>query len=175
MKFEYYNKYINYQTKTHRRDLTPLFANKQIFKNLIIDLVTPFKKPTKIVSIDALGFILGAASANYLKIGFVTIRKENKLFCKKNKIYSTQIKDYSNKIKILEMNKDLITKKDKILIIDDWIETGAQIKGAIKLIKKTGCEIIGISCFGVYKNKSTNKLFKEYKINYILEVEIYDD
>jgi len=172
MNFNYYNKFINYETTTHRRDLTPLFSNKKVFQNLIKDLTSPYKnKVSKVVSIDSLGFILGAASANELNTGFATIRKENKLFCKTNIIYSTTVKDYSCTNKKLEINKNLLNEKDKILIIDDWIETGAQINGAIKIIKKFNCKIIGIACFGIYINKNTKNLLKKYNINYIHKVE----
>lgn len=165
MKFKYYGKLIN--TKTNRRcDVTPLFENPIVFNNLIKDLVKPFKKVSfnKIVAIDALGFILGGAIAIKLKKSLVIIRKEGKLPNLKEDLVNISFKDYTNKYKSFEMIKNSIKSEDKILLVDEWIETGAQIKAAIALIEQLGGNVIGISSIYSEKNSSTDILFTKYNL-----------
>ena len=168
MKYEYYEKYINKKTKG-RYDVTPLFANPKIFSNLITDLIKPFKamKFNKIIGIDALGFVLGSAIAYKLKKGFVPVRKAGKLPGIKGTVIRTSFVDYTKKKKIFEVNKCSVKKGDRVLIVDEWIETGSQAKAAIKLIEKQGGEVIGISALNAEKRPETKILFEKYNLKAI--------
>lgn len=161
MKYAYYDKYINKKTKI-RYDVTPIFGNPKVFSNLVNDLIKPFRKTKfdKIVGLDALGFIIGGAISNKLKIGFVPVRKGEKLPGLKK--IKTSFIDYTKKKKTFEMNKGSIKKGDKILIVDEWIETGSQVKAAIKLIEKQGGKVIGISAIAAHKEPKTKILFERY-------------
>jgi len=151
MNYKYYERCINKKT-IGRYDVTPLFVDKRVFHNLILDMIKPFKNQrfNKIVGLDALGFILGSAIAIKLKKGFVTIRKGGKLPAKKG-IEKISFLDYDKKTKKIEINKSSIKRGDKILISDEWIETGAQVKAAIKLIENNGAKVIGITTVGLQK------------------------
>ena len=65
---------------------------------------------------------------------------------------------------LLEMG---LKKGDKILIVDEWIETGTQMKASIKLIEELGGIIIGISTLCSHKNKQTQILFEKYNLKAI--------
>lgn len=161
MNYFYYDKFIDKKT-TGRRDLTPIFYNAKIFKKLINDMSKPFKeqKIDKIVAIDAMGFVLGSAMALKLKTGLVTARKGGKL--PGFELLKEKFTDYSGKEKELVINKNSINRGDKILIVDDWIETGNQMKITIKLIEEQKGEIIGISCFAIEKKKETEIFLNKY-------------
>ena len=60
------------------------------------------------------------------------------------------------------MNETLINAGDRVLIVDDWIETGGQVKGIIKLLEKQGAEIIGISALGFNQTKRTKSISDSY-------------
>ena len=67
------------------------------------------------------------------------MRKENKLPAEK---YSVNFKlEYGNST--LEIHKDSIGPKEKIIIVDDLIATGGTSKAAAKLVEKCGGEIAG--------------------------------
>lgn len=165
MKFKYYSKLINTKTKG-RCDVTPLFENPVVFNNLIKDLIKPFKNVnfSKIVALDALGFVLGGAIALKLKKSLVLIRKEGKLPNLEEDLIKLEFEDYTKKEKSFEINKNSIKSGDKIILVDEWIETGAQMKAAIELIEKLGGKIIGISSIQADKNNSTDILFKKYNL-----------
>ncbi|PLW80637.1 adenine phosphoribosyltransferase [Candidatus Woesearchaeota archaeon] len=167
MDFEYYDKYINKNT-IGRYDVTPIFENYEVFSNLLNDLIKPFKDRdiefNKIVGLDALGFIIGGALAQKEKVGFVPIRKGGKLPGVKDSIIADSFIDYSNDSKSFEINKSSIKEGDKIIIVDEWIETGTQVKSAIKLIEKLKGEIVGITTLNADKNKNIEELNKKYLI-----------
>jgi adenine phosphoribosyltransferase len=127
MKFEYYDKFINKRT-IGRYDVTPLFKDPKVFANLISDLIKLFKKDSfdVIVGIDALGFIIGGAMAHKLKKGLVLVRKGGKLPAIGGTIIRTSFRDYTKTKKTLEMNLGSIKKNERVLIVDEWIETGSQ-------------------------------------------------
>ena len=63
------------------RDITTLLVNPVAF-GLAIDRLVERYKPMhidKVAGIEARGFIIGSALASHLKLGFVPIRKTNKL------------------------------------------------------------------------------------------------
>ena len=163
MNYKYYSKFINKKTKG-RYDVTPIFKNPKVFSNLTTDLIKPFKKVkfNKIASLDALGFIIGGVISNKLKVGFVPIRKGGNLPGIKGTLIKIHFTDYTKKRKSLEMNKSSIKKGDRVLIVDEWIETGSQIKAAIKLIEQQSGKVVGITTLNAEKNPKTRILFEKY-------------
>ncbi|RMG78907.1 MAG: adenine phosphoribosyltransferase [Bacteroidetes bacterium] len=169
MEYEYYNQFINKKTKG-RYDVTPIFENPEVFSNLLNDLIAPFKDANfdKIAGLDALGFVIGGALAQKMNKGFICIRKGGKLPGINDTVLKTSsFVDYTNTSKSFEINKSSIKKGEKILLVDEWIETGAQMKAAVKLIKELGGKIIGISSLCSHKNKQTEILFNKYNLKAI--------
>jgi len=164
MDYEYYDNYINKETRV-RRDITPIFEHPKVFSNLLEDLFEPFKDSdiNKIIGLDALGFIIGSALSQKHQISFVPIRKGGKL--PSDEIIKSTFVDYTSTTKSFEINTNSINKKDRILIVDDCIETGAQMISAIKLIEKLEGTIVGISVICSYKNSKTRELFDKYNCN----------
>mgnify|MGYP001811683770 FL=1 len=94
-----------------------------------------------VAGIEARGFILGGAIADRLGCGFIPIRKKGKLPGK------TIGQDYTLEygVDAIEIHEDAIEKGQRILIVDDLIATGGTAEAAIKLVRQTGCEIVGAS------------------------------
>jgi len=170
MKYEYYEKHINKKTNG-RYDLTTLFENKRVFSNLINDIIKPFenKKIDKIAGLDAIGFIIGGAVAQKTNKGFLAVRKGGKLPGIKGTVKRAHFTDYTKTRKSIEINKASIKKGDRILLVDEWIETGAQMKSAAKLIESLGGHVVGISVLAAEKNKNTKLLFEKYTLKAIKE------
>ena len=92
--------------------------------------------------IDALGFILGAAIAVRLKKGFVPIRKGGKLPVQTD---VARFVDYTGQEKSLELRVGAIQPRTRVLVVDEWVETGAQVRAAIELLEKQGGVVIGVA------------------------------
>ena len=94
---------------------------------------------TVIVGPESRGFIFGCPVAANLKIGFVPIRKPNKL----PREVITESYDLEYGSNTLCMHADAVKKGDKVLIIDDLLATGGTIGATVDLIKSQGAEVVG--------------------------------
>ena len=123
------------------RDITPLMANGEVFK-AACDELTDFArelKATVIVGPEARGFIFGCPIANNLEIGFIPVRKPNKL--PRETVQVSYDLEYGKNT--LCMHKDSIKKGDRVLIIDDLLATGGTIKAASEIVEKLGGVVVG--------------------------------
>ncbi len=122
-------------------DISTLIVNKEAFASSLDHLEKLFNEFQfdTIAAIDARGFIFGSALANKLNLGFMMIRKKNKL--PGNKISFDYDLEYGKDT--LEININITGKK--FLIIDDLLATGGTANAAVKLIEKAGGNV---SCFG---------------------------
>jgi adenine phosphoribosyltransferase len=108
-----------------------------------------------------LGFVFGSRVAQELNVGLVLFRKEGKIPVEKKTV---SFVDYTKIPKKFEVVSDVITPGDKILIVDEWSETGSQLKAAISLVKQCGGIVTGISCFNVDTPVKKDKELLDYKI-----------
>ncbi len=156
-----YLKLIDTDTQGVRSDVSPLFRDFEATQKLVQDLIAPFLdlNVTHVAGIDALGFILGALVARELEAGFVLIRKGDKLPVP---TFSREYISSSGHFKRLELRKDAVQKGDRVLIVDDWIETGAQMKSALGLFEQTEAEVVGMAAICIEQNKKTEKLRTQY-------------
>ena len=91
-----------------------------------------------VVGIEARGFIVGAALAYKLGAGVVLVRKPGKLPSKTFK--ETYTLEYGEDT--LEIHQDSISKGQRVLIADDLLATGGTAEAVVKLLKKTGAELV---------------------------------
>ena len=116
------------------RDITTLSKDPVGFRVTINEFVHRYTaaKIDKIAAIEARGFIIGAALAFQLGVGFVPIRKKGKLPDK------TIGHDYELEYGVdrVEMHVDAVSKGDRVLVVDDLIATGGTAEAAVKLIEK---------------------------------------
>tara|TARA_B100001094_G_C17665365_1_gene546175 strand:- start:87 stop:614 length:528 start_codon:yes stop_codon:yes gene_type:complete len=148
-------------------DITTLFENITTF-NYIIELLFEryvTEKIDKVVGIEARGFMLGAALAYKLNVGFVPIRKKGKLPYKT--ISETYSLEYGEDT--VEIHIDAIKKNQNILLVDDLIATGGTANASTKLIKnldgitKECCFIIDLPELGG-SNELKQKGFNVFSI-----------
>jgi adenine phosphoribosyltransferase len=123
------------------KDLTTLFKDREAFA-FVIDALTDKCKQlnaTKIVGIEARGFILAPTVAYKLGLGFVPIRKPGKLPYKTEQVsYELEYGEDSVHIHI-----DSFDKGERVVIIDDLLATGGTAAAACKLVEKLGAKVLG--------------------------------
>jgi adenine phosphoribosyltransferase len=123
------------------KDVTPLFANPNLFGRAIADIVEAFRdqRITKVVGIEARGFPLGAPIALSMGVGFIPARKPGKL--PQKTISERYTFDYGNDE--LHLHLDSIKKGDRVLIVDDVLATGGTATAVEKLVNRLGGEVVG--------------------------------
>ncbi len=114
----------------------PMLNNPKAFQ-LIIDLLAQryiTKNISAVVGLESRGFILGAALACKLGVGFVPVRKPGKL---PGAIYSVNYqKEYGSDTLVIA--QDALQKDQRVIVIDDLIATGGSARAAIELIRLAG-------------------------------------
>jgi adenine phosphoribosyltransferase len=122
------------------RDITTLLKDPVGFRVTINELANRYKgmEIDRVAGIEARGFILGAALAFQLGLGFVPIRKKGKLPAE------TIGHDYALEYGTdrIEMHRDAVAPGDRLLLVDDLIATGGTAEAACKLIQNMGGEVI---------------------------------
>uniref|UniRef100_A0A8C5PGZ6 adenine phosphoribosyltransferase n=1 Tax=Leptobrachium leishanense TaxID=445787 RepID=A0A8C5PGZ6_9ANUR len=143
-------------------DPSRLYCHQQALQDCIHDLLQPFKTDyiDLVVGIDAMGFILGAAIASRLGKGFLAIRKAGHLCVEtKDQTYV----DYSGREKLLEVRTDTITPGLRILLVDQWIETGGTMQAAIKLVENQGGVVVGVAAICIEDSIGGKWVRERYK------------
>ncbi len=123
------------------KDITPILRDGVTFDRVLAALEAYARnRGVEIVAgIESRGFIFGAAVAARLEVGFIPIRKKDKLPWKTVK--QTYTLEYGKDS--VEMHKDAVTKGQRVLIVDDLLATGGTMMGAAKLVEKVGGVVAG--------------------------------
>ena len=152
------------------QDITSITDNKLLFKEVINEIAKYVKKNkfTKIAAVEARGFIFGSAVSYKTEIPFVPIRKKGKL---PGKVIKQKYKlEYGTDE--IQIHRNSINEKDKVLVIDDLIATGGTAFASANLINK--CKVKSIEFFFIIDLKNiggSQKLGEKYKLSSILEAE----
>ena len=123
------------------RDITTLIKNKDAFKNCIDQMSEMIKKLNydKIASIESRGFVFASPLSYNLQKPNILMRKKNKLPAEK---YSVDFELEYGKATI-EIHKDSIAPKERVIIVDDLIATGGTAEAAAQLVEKSQGEVAG--------------------------------
>jgi adenine phosphoribosyltransferase len=125
------------------RDITTLIQDPQGLKATIDIFFDRYKdmKIDSVAGIEARGFIIGAAVAYKLGIGFITIRKAGKLPSET----ISQEYDLEYGTDKLEIHTDAIKSGERVLLIDDLLATGGTSIAAAKLVEKIGGKVVELA------------------------------
>jgi adenine phosphoribosyltransferase len=123
------------------KDLTPLLLDAEALSAAVAQLAE-WARPLEVdfvVAAEARGFILGAAIARELGVGFVPARKPGKL--PHDTIAAEYILEYG--VDALEMHADALADGARVLLHDDLLATGGTARALAELIEGTGARIAG--------------------------------
>lgn len=121
-------------------DITPVLQSAEYFRLLVDLLVYRYmgQKIDAVAGLDARGFIIGAALAYQLNVGFVPIRKKGKLpFDTVSQSYALEYGEAT-----VEIHTDAVKKGARVLLVDDLVATGGTILAGVELIRKLGGEVV---------------------------------
>lgn len=125
------------------KDITPLLKDKNALAEAISALAAPYRQANlaAVAAIESRGFILGAALALELGIGFIPIRKPGKL------PYKSRRQEYALEYgtDAIEIHEDAVADGQRILLVDDVIATGGTARAAADLLKGLGADLVGIA------------------------------
>src|SRR2546430_9770131 len=125
------------------KDITTLLKDGDAFAAAIDGLLAKVgnKKIDAVVGMESRGFIFAAPIAYKLRVGFVPVRKLGKLPAD---VVSVEY-DLEYGSATLEMHKDAIKPRARVLIVDDLLATGGTVAGAIELVKHLKSGVLGLA------------------------------
>ena len=109
-------------------------------------LAAPFETIdiAKVAAVEARGFILGTAVAIHLGVGFVPIRKAGAIHPGPKAVRQAGA-DWRGNQPTLTIQRAALRSNERVLLVDDWIETGSQALAARALIEDCGAHYAGLS------------------------------
>lgn len=147
------------------RDITTLLMNPAAMKYTIDAIYNQAKDLgiTKVVGIEARGFMFGCMLAERLNAGFIPVRKPGKL----PSVTIKETYDLEYGCDSVEIHSDSIVKGDKVLIHDDLLATGGTARAAANLVERLGGEIKLISFIVELTFLNGRDKLKEYNVHSI--------
>ena len=143
-------------------DPTSIYINTNAFIDLLDDLLDDLEEIDcdVVAGIDAMGFVLGSALAARLRKGFLPIRKAGKLCVDTKKV---DFVNYSKRNQFMEIRFPAFEAGTKVIIVDQWVETGGTMGAAIRLIEQQRGLVKGVIALAIEENDNTKKLRNDYK------------
>jgi adenine phosphoribosyltransferase len=124
------------------RDITPVLKDPVLFDETLqcFEQALANKQVEYIVGIESRGFILGAALAQRMKVGFVPARKMGKLpgLVERHKY------DLEYGSDCIEMHVDAFPAGSRVALVDDLLATGGTALATVTLIQKLQGTLVSI-------------------------------
>lgn len=122
------------------RDVSPVLESAPLF-HASIDLLAARcadLSPSKVVGLDARGFIFGAALAYRIGAGFVPVRKKGKLPA----ATISHAYDLEYGSAEFEMHRDSVSPGESVILVDDLLATGGTAQAALHLLGQLGAKVL---------------------------------
>ncbi|HEX2702628.1 MAG TPA: phosphoribosyltransferase family protein [Solirubrobacteraceae bacterium] len=126
-------------------NIWPVFGDSALFSRVIQALAVPLRGTVdKVAGIESRGFVLGAAVAGHLGVGFVAIRKSDGLY--PGETFSARTSaDYRGREHVFRLQRAAVHAGERIALVDDWFETGSQGLIGRRLLEEAGAVYVGAS------------------------------
>lgn len=123
-------------------DITPLLASPAGFAAAVAGLVAAAPPDVAaVVALEARGFIFGAPVALELGVGFVPIRKPDKL--PREHLSITYDLEYATET--LAVHRDALVAGQRVLVVDDVLATGGTLAATAELVHALGAEVAAVA------------------------------
>jgi adenine phosphoribosyltransferase len=142
-------------------DPTSIYINARAFHDLLDDLSAPFEGADidVVAGLDSMGFVLAAAMAARLRRGMLPIRKAGRLCVETDAVEYT---NYSGRTQTMEMRRPAFAAGTRVLLVDQWVETGGTMDGAIRLVERQRGVVAGIAAIAIEENAATDAYRARY-------------
>jgi adenine phosphoribosyltransferase len=125
------------------KDITPLLADPEGLAQVVRELAAPYlgRGVTKVVGMEARGFLLAAPVALALHAGVVPVRKPGKL---PREVHSRSYElEYGSNT--LALHRDALGPHDVVLLVDDVLATGGTAAATAALVRDCGATVVGLA------------------------------
>jgi adenine phosphoribosyltransferase len=127
-------------------DVAGLFRDADLLRDIGTALAAPFRDQAVdvVAAPEARGFILGALVATELGAGLVLIRKQGSVHPGQAFEVESTV-DWRGNKNVFRLRRDDIHHGQRVLLVDDWIETASQVRACLSLISQAGGVMVGVT------------------------------
>lgn len=126
------------------------FLNHQVDPQLTMKIGERFaelfrdQNVTKVVTIEASGIHFALATSFALGVPFIYAKKK-KAVTLTEEVYSAPVHSFTRQETYqISVSKQYLQAEDRVLIVDDFLATGAALVGLTQIIKDAGAHLVGI-------------------------------
>jgi adenine phosphoribosyltransferase len=145
------------------------WQDRSILERLPTALAAPFrsKPPTVVLGPQSSGFLLGPLVARELEVGFVGAYKEINLLADSDSwLVAMTPPDYRNRHLEFGFRRGSISGADRVLIVDDWVDTGSQLLAMHRLVELAEARVVGTTV--IADNLSDNRVRRSLQLTSLL-------
>jgi xanthine phosphoribosyltransferase len=128
------------------------FLNHQVDTQLALEIGREFarifgQRPiTKVLTIEASGIQFAMAAGIALDVPFIYAKKK-KAITLSEQVYSAPVHSFTRQESYqISISQKYLGPEDKVLIVDDFLATGAALVGLVDMVKASGAELVGVGC-----------------------------
>jgi xanthine phosphoribosyltransferase len=128
------------------------FLNHQVDTQLALEIGKEFgrifadKPITKVLTIEASGIQFAMATGIALGVPFVYAKKK-KAVTLSEQVYSAPVHSFTRQETYqVSISHKYLGPDDKVLIVDDFLATGAALVGLVNIVRESGAELAGVGC-----------------------------
>jgi adenine phosphoribosyltransferase len=129
-------------------DVSGWWADAEILRDIGPALAGLHKdgEPTLVAGIESLGFLLGPLVATALGVGFIEVRKDLTEWQTGDQVARRMTPpDYNERDLSLGVRRRVLQARERVVLVDEWITTGAQATAAKRLIEDLHCDFLGVA------------------------------
>lgn len=126
------------------------FINHQVDVRLFNEIGKEFRKRfegekiDKILTIETSGIAIASIAAQYFDYVPVVFAKKTESVTLGSDTYNTEVHSYTkDKDYIIKVSKNFIKAGERILILDDFLASGAAVEGLLEIANQAGAETVG--------------------------------
>jgi xanthine phosphoribosyltransferase len=126
------------------------FLNHQVDPQLTMRIGQAFadmfraERVTKVLTIEASGIHIAMATAYALGVPFLYAKKK-KAVTLSEEVYSAGVRSFTRQETYqISVSKQYLSSGDRVLIVDDFLATGAALLGLTKIVADAGAHLIGV-------------------------------
>ncbi len=125
------------------KDITPLLGDPSVFGAVIAALADGRRGEVDLVAgVEARGFVVGAALAHAMGVGFVPVRKAGKL--PGDTVAASYDLEYGSAT--IEVHADAVGPGRRVVLVDDVLATGGTALAAWDLLERVGAHVVAFDC-----------------------------
>nr|WP_269847406.1 xanthine phosphoribosyltransferase [Paenibacillus sonchi] len=128
------------------------FLNHQVDTQLALQIGEEFGRifghlpVTKVLTVEASGIQFAMAAGIALGVPFIYAKKK-KAVTQSEGVYSAPVHSFTRQEDYrVSISRKYLGPGDKVLIVDDFLATGAALVGLADIVNESGAELLGVGC-----------------------------